>query len=448
MARTTELLTAIKVKNAKSKGFYPDGAGLYLKVTDTGSKSWVYRYKRNGKARDMGLGNADVDKVGSVTLAQARKLAGDARQKLLDGIDPLDERKAEAIVESDAKEAEAGEAKGKATSFKAVAEEFVRTKKSGWKNQKHRDQWSNTLAAYAYPLIGNLPVADIDTSHVLEVLQQPVFLARGRNAKGAKAPLWQARAETATRLRARIEAVLSAAKALKLRDGENPARWPDHLSHLLSAQPKSKRVKHHPALPYAELPAFMARLRENTSISAKALEFVILTAARTGEVLNAPFDEFDLEGRLWIVPAKRMKAGKEHKVPLCPRAVEIVKEMAEVKLSDYVFPGLKSKRPLTDMALTMLTRGMRPGVTNHGFRSAFKDWAIDCTEYPDFLSEAALAHISADKVRVAYARTDLFARRRQLMQDWGDFCDGTLKLVIGDDDVPRLVRSEQPALAA
>jgi integrase len=445
MARTTELLTAIKVKNAKAKGLYPDGAGLYLKVTETGSKSWVFRYKRNGKARDMGLGNADADKVGGISLAQARKLAGEARQKLLDGIDPLDERKAEAIVENEAK---TGEAAGKATTFKACAEEFVRSRKVGWKNEKHREQWSSTLAGFAYPLIGHIAVSDIDTSHVLAVLQQPVTLAKGRKAKGPKAPLWTARPETASRLRARIEAVLSAAKALGWRDGENPARWADHIEHILPAQPKSKRVKHHPALPYTEMPEFMARLRESTSISARALELVILTAARTGEVLNAPFDEFDLDARIWIVPGKRMKGGKEHRVPLCTRAVEIVEEMAKVKISDYVFPGVKSKRPLTDMALTMLTRSMRPGVTNHGFRSSFKDWTIDCTEHPDFLSEAALAHVSADKVRVAYARSDVFARRRRLMQDWADFCGGALKIVIGDDDVPRLVKSEQPALAA
>jgi integrase len=450
MARTTELLTAIKVKNAKAKGLYPDGAGLYLKVTETGSKSWVYRYKRAGKVRDMGLGNADADKVGSVSLAQARRLAGEARQKLLDGVDPLDERKAEAIVAQETEDAEKGEGKGKATTFKAVAEEFIRAKEAGWSNLKHRDQWRATLAGFAYPLIGHLSVAEVDTSHVLQVLQQPMPVER-RGKKGAgspMAPLWQARAETATRLRARVEAVLSAAKAMRLREGENPARWADHLEHFLPPQPKSKRLKHHPALPYGELPEFMARLRENTSISARALEFVILTSARTGEVLNAAFPEFDLEAKVWIVPAKRMKGGKEHKVPLTPRAVEIVNGMAKVKLSDFVFPGLKSKRPLSDMALTMLTRGMRPGITNHGFRSAFKDWAIECTDFPDFLSEAALAHVSADKVRGAYARTDLFARRRRLMQDWADFCDGTLKLVVGDDDVPRLVRSGQPALAA
>jgi integrase len=419
MARTTELLTAIKIKNSKVKGLYPDGASLYLKVTDTGSKSWVFRYKRAGKVRDMGLGNADVDKAGSVTLAQARKLAGEARQKLLDGVDPLDERKAEAIVE------QAG--KANARTFKECARALIGSKEGSWKNEKHRDQWRSTLEVYAYPYLGHLAAAEIDTSHVLEVLQQQVPVERRRKKNTGvvkKAPLWEARAETAARLRARIEAVLSSAKAMGWRSGENPARWADHLAHILPAQPKAKRVKHHPALPYTELPAFMARLRENTSTSARALELVILTAARTGEALKAPFSEFDLIAKIWTVPSKRMKSGRAHEVPLSPRAVEIVQEMAEVRTCDFVFPGLVSRRPLSDMALVMLTRGMRPGITNHGFRSTFKDWCIEQTDYPDHVSEAALAHVSADKVRAAYARSNLFEKRRQLMEAWADFCAG------------------------
>ena len=239
---------------------------------------------------------------------------------------------------------------------------------------------------------------------------------------GKQAPLWNVRSETASRLRGRIEAVLSWAKARDLRTGENPAHWRGHLDQLLPTRSKVRRVRHHPALPYAEVPALTAELRSHTSISARALEFAVLTAARSGEALGARWDEIDLKRGIWVVPGERMKGGKEHRVPLAPRAVEILNEMAEIQLNEFVFFGTKQGRPLSNMAMLMLLRDLRPGVTVHGFRSAFKDWASEATSFPDYLSEAALAHASADKVRAAYARSDLFEKRRKLMEAWAQHC--------------------------
>jgi integrase len=410
MARTTERLTAIEVKNANRKGLYPDGGGLYLKVTESKTKSWIWRYKRGGVARDMGLGA-----VADVSLAKARKLAGEARQKLLDGTDPLDARRAEGAADN-------VEPEGSAASFKECATEFISSHEVGWKNAKHRQQWRNTLQTYAYPLIGAVAAADMGTDDVLKVLGQQIAIAEDDAGAVKTARLWEARPETASRVRGRMEAVLSYAKAKGLRQGENPAQWRGHLDQLLPPRSKVRRVAHHAALPHAELPDFMGCLRENTSISARALEFTILTAARTGEALGARFDEMDLEAKVWTVPAERMKARREHRVPLSPRALAIVKAMAEIRLCPYVFPGLTSQRPLTDMALLMLLRDLRPGITTHGFRSTFKDWAAEQTSFPDFVSEAALAHVSADKVRAAYARSDLFERRCKLMTAWERFC--------------------------
>ncbi len=328
---------------------------------------------------------------------------------LSEGHDPIRVRMAERVRQR--------KAAACAPSFKQCADEFIAGHEAGWRNAKHRQQWRNTLRTYADPIVGSLPVAEIDTEWVLKVLQQQVTVAPGQTEG-----FWSATPETASRVRGRVEAVLSWAKAKGLREGENPAQWRGHLEQLLPARSKVRRVKHHPALPYVEMPAFMARLRQNASIRARALEFLILTASRTGEALGARFEEFDLRREVWTVPASRMKGDEQHRVPLCIRAVEIVKEMAEIRLNDFVFPGMKLGRSLSDMALLMLLRQIRPGITTHGFRSTFKDWTSETTSFPDFVSEAALAHVSADKVRAAYARGDLFQKRRALMNAWATWC--------------------------
>jgi integrase len=393
MARLTYKLTAVEVEALKDKGLYPDGDGLYLRVTSTGTKSWIYRYTQEGTTRDMGLGP-----LASVSLAKARRLAADARGQRQEGDDPIAVRKGQRTA--------ARLAAARGMPFKAAAEELIASHEPGWRNLKHRQQWRNTLKTYAYPVLGHLPVGSIDTDLVLKVLK----------------PIWYTRSETAGRVRGRIEAVLNRAKALGLREGQNPAQWRGHLDQLLPARSKVRRVRHHPAVPYAEMPALTAKLRSHTSISARALEFTILTVARIGEALGARWDEIDLKQRIWVVPGERMKGGKEHRVPLAPRAVEILNEMAEIQLNEFVFFGMKQGRSRSNMALLMLLRDLRPAVTVHGFRSTFKDWASEATSFPDYLSESALAHASADKVRAAYARSDLFEKRRKLMEAWAQYC--------------------------
>jgi integrase len=271
-------------------------------------------------------------------------------------------------------------------------------------------------------------VALVDTDLVLRVLQQQVEVGDKR-----KLPLWNAIPETARRLRGRIEAVLSSARARGLRTGENPANWRGHLASLLPPRSRVRPVVHYPALDYRNLPELMAKLRANNSISARALEFTILCAARTGEVLGAKFDEIDLEERVWVVPAERMKAGQEHRVPLSARAVSILRELGAIRLGNHIFPGGKRGKPLSQGALLMLLRDLHPTITVHGFRSTFKDWASETTSFPDHLSELALAHVSADKVRAAYARSDLFQKRRELMEAWVDYCESAPRVAKPSD---------------
>jgi integrase len=287
-----------------------------------------------------------------------------------------------------------------------MAEEFIADNRNGWKNGKHRQQWTNTLKTYAYPVLGKLPVASIDTDLVLKVLK----------------PIWLTKPETASRVRGRIERVLSAAKVRGLRNGDNPAQWRNHLDAILQAKSKVRRVRHQPALPYTELPAFMSELRALDSVSARALEFCILTASRTNEVIGAKWPEFDLAGEVWTVPASRMKASRPHRVPLSDAALAIIEKMGETRISAYVFPGWKDKAPLSDMAMLMSLRGLRPGYTVHGFRSSFRDWAAECTSCPREIAEAALAHVNGDRTEAAYLRSDLVAKRRELMVAWAQFC--------------------------
>jgi len=393
VARITHRLTTIKVANLKARGLHPDGNGLYLRVTATGTKSWIFRFSRDGSTHDMGLGP-----VSAVSLARARELAADARRQRLDGADPIKVRIARL---ASARLAEVG-----GVTFKVCAEQLIASHEAGWRNPKHRQQWRNTLERYAFPVLGDLPVAGVNTESVLKVLE----------------PIWLTKPETASRVRGRIESVIDWARARGLREGQNPAQWRGHLDHLLPARAKVRRVRHHPALPYVEAPAFITALRSRTGIAARALEFVILTAARTGEGLGARWNEVDLDARMWTVSAVRMKAGREHRVPLSSRAIAILKEMAEIRQNEFVFPGMKQGRPLSDMSLLMLLRELREGITTHGFRSTFKDWCAEYTHTPNFVSEAALAHIVADKVEAAYRRRDLFEKRRKLMEAWAAYC--------------------------
>jgi integrase len=396
MARTIEKLTALKIEKELPAGMYGDGGGLYLRVTDDGAKNWVFRFMLNGRARWMGMGP-----LHTVALAEARKRAGEHRLRRHDGIDPIEARRAERL--------KARLEAAKAITFQECAEGYIKAHRAGWRNDKHAAQWEATLATYAEPVIGKLSVQAIDTALVLKVLE----------------PIWTTKPETAGRVRGRIEAVLDWAKVRDYRAGENPARWRGHLDKLLAARGKVRKVEHHAALPYDELPGFLVALREQEGIAAMALEFTVLTAARTGETIFARWNEIDLLDKVWAVPADRMKAGKEHRVPLTARALAILEQMQKHRTADdgFVFPGDKPGKPLSNMALLMLLRRMnRDDLTTHGFRATFKTWASERTGFLNEIVEAALAHVVGSKVEQAYRRGDMFEKRRRLMQQWATFC--------------------------
>ena len=393
--KLSNALTPLAVKNAKP-GRHADGAGLHLLVKPSGARSWVYRFMLNGKSRDIGLGAAGQ---GALSLADARDEAAALRLKVKAGTDPLEERQQEAAQALAA--AQAAQIAG--ITFKAVAEAYIAANEGSWRNGKHRQQWRNTLASYVYPVMGELPVAEIGTAHVLKILE----------------PIWQTKPETASRIRGRIETVLDAAKARGYRTGENPARWRGHIAQILPARSRLTRG-HHKAMQYDAIPAFVAQLREREAMAALALEFVILTAARTNEVLEATWGEVDLEKAIWTIPAGRMKAGKEHRIPLSPRAVEILKVTKPLEKAS-LFPAEK-RGTLSTMAMTMLLRRMKQDCTVHGFRSGFRDWAAECTGYAHEVCEMALAHVIGNKSEAAYRRGDLFVKRRRLMGDWATYC--------------------------
>lgn len=341
----------------------------------------------DGRARNMGLGPCDL-----VSLAEAREKARAARKAMLDGIDPLDARR-------EAKARRRLEA-AKRMTFSAAAERMMASHGAAWSNPKHKAQWRSTLQTYCYPVVGELPVGDIDTALVLKILE----------------PIWAEKSETASRLRGRIEAVLDWARARGDRTGENPARWKGHLDRLLPAKRRVRKVQNHPALPFSDLPAFVADLRLRDELSARALELTVLTAARTGEIIGARWSEFDIDTGVWTIPAERMKGKREHRVPLCPRALELLKALP--REGEYVFPGGRVGKPVSNSALLKLMRGMRPGFVPHGLRSTFRDWAAERTNHPSEVVEMALAHAVANKVEAAYRRGDLFEKRRALMNDW------------------------------
>jgi integrase len=388
-----DLLTAAKVKSLKSPGDYLDGRGLYLQVRNQSSKSWLLKFSMQKWAREMGLGSAF-----DFTLADAREMRDKYRKLIKVGVDPIEHRKAE--------EAARAVDKAKAVTFKQAATRFIKANRSGWKNIKHASQWEATLETYAYPIIGALPVQSIDTALVMAVLD----------------PIWSTKPEAASRVRGRIESVLGAAKARGEYQGENPATWKGHLDKLLPKTSKVRAVENHAALPYADLPAFIMELRAREGIAAAALEFLILTAARTGEVLGATWDELDLRKSVWTIPRERMKNGKEHQVPLSAPAIAVLERMNKITNGgNYVFFGQASGRSLSNMALLVLLRRMkRDDITSHGFRSTFRDWAAE-RGYQDAVAEAALAHTVPDAVVAAYRRTTFFELRKQMMDDWATF---------------------------
>ncbi|WP_120298356.1 site-specific integrase [Paraburkholderia sp. BL23I1N1] len=387
----------MKITKTTTPGLYGDGGGLYLQITAAGVKSWLFRYMRAGKARGMGLGP-----LHTIGLAEARARALDCRRLLLDGIDPIDSRNAERASQPVAQADE--------VTFKQCAEKYIEAHRAGWKNAKHADQWTNTLTTYADPVFNSQPVSAIDTTLVMKVLE----------------PIWATKTETASRLRGRIESVLDWATVRGYRTGENPARLKGHLDTLLPKRSRVQKVVHHPALPYAHVAAFVKTLHSQEGVAACALEFLILTATRTNEVIGATWAEFDLDEGVWTIPVERMKMRKEHRVPLSARAIAIVKAQEDVKRGDYVFPGARDKKPLSNMAmLQLLERMKRADITVHGFRSTFRDWAGETTHYPREVCEAALAHGIKDKAEAAYARGDLFAKRAALMEDWAAFAEAT-----------------------
>jgi integrase len=383
VARKINRLNARAVATIKKYGRHADGGGLYLAISPNGGRRWVFLYRWHGKPTEIGFGSAR-----DVTLARARELAAQARAKRAEGINPKDVRRPT-----------------QGSTFGECADRVIEAMRPSWRSKKHAAQWEMTLRDYAATL-RRLPVDKITADDVLSVLK----------------PLWNDKSETASRLRGRIERVLDAARAQGLRDGENPARWRGHLDQLL---PKRQRLTrgHHAAMPYAEVPGFMGKLQTRQATAASALEFAILTAARSGEVLGARWAEFDIDQAVWTVPAVRMKAGREHRVPLSRRALKIVKAMHEARNGDFVFFGQKPGKPLSVMALEMVLRRMKiDSVTVHGFRSSFRDWASERTNFTNEVCEAALAHVIENKAEAAYRRGDLFDKRRKLMEAWAVYC--------------------------
>ena len=393
MGRNNNELGALAVSKISRRGinFVGGVAGLAINVTQTGSRSWILRYQIAGRRRDLGLGGYP-----DVTLAGAKEAAREARAKIAQGIDPIEDARAlrSQLIASHAS----------ALTFSQAATQYIEAHKDSWKNAKHVQQWTNTLQVYAHPKIGKMLVRDVALPHVLSVLE----------------PIWRNKTETASRLRGRIESVLDWAAVRGYRPDNNPARWKGLLDKILAAPTKITKTNHHKALPYKALAAFMKRLREQEGMGARALEFTILTASRSGEVRGATWAEFDLDNALWTIPAGRMKASKEHREPLSDAAMAILKVQKETAFCDYVFPSPRGAA-LSDMTLSAVLRRMQEAAVPHGFRSTFRDWAAEKTDYPSEVAEMALAHTIGNKVEAAYRRGDLFNKRRQMMQDWSDY---------------------------
>jgi integrase len=396
-------LKTFEVSKLIRPGLHADGGGLYLNIGRNGARSWIFRFTLAGRTRDMGLGSANT-----ISVADARHKAQEARKQLADGVDPIEARAT--ALESRRVEA------AKAITFDQCVEALIATRRAGWKNAKHAEQWRSTLATYASPKIGKLPVQMIDTARVMEVLR----------------PIWATKPETARRVRGRIEAVLASAKVLGYRSGDNPAQWRNHLDQLLPPRSKVRGVVHHAALPYQELPAFMARLYCREGTAARALIFTILTAARTNEVIGARWNEIDWDRRIWMIPAARMKGdregGEDHRVPLSEAVITLLKAAGDNPNRDdhFIFPGGNRRaRHVSNMAMLALLGRMGFGsLTVHGFRSSFRTWAAECTDSPREIAEKALGHVIGDETERAYQRGDLLEKRRKLVQAWNEFCVG------------------------
>jgi integrase len=394
-------LNAMRVAKITEPGRYGDGGGLYLRVAQyptkgglARSKNWIFRFERDGRERQMGLGSYTT-----LPLAEARVKARECRMALLDGLDPIETRRSRRMA--------ARIAAARDMTFKACAEAFIAERSKGWKNPVHAEQWPASLTRHVYPTIGALPVSSVDTDLILKILT----------------PIWSQIPDTASRVRGRVEKVLDWAKARSFRTGENPARWRGHLDHLLARPPKVLRIKHHAAVAYGDLPDLMRVLRDRPEVSSRALEFLILTAARTTETIGARRSEIDFSEKLWTVPAERMKSARPHIVPLSERAIVILRALPdEGDPAGYIFLGAREGQPLSNMAMLELLRGLRPGFTVHGFRSSFRDWAGDRTNYQREVIEAALAHVVEDETEAAYRRSTAVQKRRRLMTDWAKFC--------------------------
>jgi integrase len=401
MAGMTDLKLKKLLREAPDTTLVGVGRGLAVQVRPAAgggrSYSWVFRYQIAGKRRAMGLGHYPT-----LSLADASERAAEARKKVAQGVDPVEEQRAQ--------EASAQAAKVRDVTFKQAALTYIEAHRAGWRSEKHQWQWKRTLEQFAFPAIGEKPVAEISTADVLELLSK----------------IWRVKPETATRVRSRIELVLDAAAAQGQREGANPARWRGHLDKLLPRRSKVAPVKHQPAMPWRDLPEFWPEVAGSSDVVARALCFCILTAARTSEVLLARWSEIDFTARTWTVPAVRMKAHREHTVPLSDAAIEILRAQQGAG-SEYIFPGRRMRgehRPLCNIAMLARLRRKREGLSVHGFRSSFRDWAAEATHHPHFVAEAALAHVVADKVEAAYRRGDLLEKRRALMSDWASYVTG------------------------
>jgi integrase len=394
VARGLQKLTDIRVRKIAGPGRYGDGGGLYLQVGAALSKSWIYRFMLRGRSRDMGLGSYP-----EVSLAEARELAQDCRRLQRAGLDPIEEREKKIYKPH--------QGQAKAITFSECANAFIKAHRAGWKNEKHIRQWSSTIERYANPVFGNLPVDEVDVELVTKALE----------------PIWQKVPTTANRLRGRIEKILDWAKARGYRRGDNPARWRGHLENLLAKPATIRPATHHPALPYEQIADFVVELRQQAGVAPLALEFLILTGCRTSEVICARWSEVNLANGVWTIPPERIKAKREHRVPLSPPALAILKRMKLIQQDGFVFPSRRAGCPLSNMVLLALLHRMeRYDITTHGFRSTFRDWVAEMTNHQREVAEAALAHTVGDKVEAAYRRGDLFEKRRRLMDDWARYC--------------------------
>ncbi|RUX47769.1 site-specific integrase [Mesorhizobium sp. M4A.F.Ca.ET.050.02.1.1] len=414
MARMINKLSAAFVNKASKPGRYSDGGGLYLQISQFNTKSWVFRFMIDSKARTYGLGSFP-----KFSLAEARERARKAGQQVSDGVDPIS-AKAE-------KKAARKVAASQLLTFAEAAERYKKAHAASWSSTIHAAQWSSTLEAYAYPIIGELPVRDVDGGHIMQILE----------------PIWTSKTKTATRVRGRIEVVLDWAKAHGFRTGDNPAAWRGNLDVKLAKPAAVAAVEHLPALPYTDIGGFVAEVRAMEGARPAALEFTILTAMRTNAVLGARWPEIDRDSALWVIPADRMKgkkgARKEHRVPLTKRALEILDGLAEQRTSDsdYIFAGDKPGKPMSEEAMSrVLKRRMkRTDITVHGFRSTFRDWAAEATNFPREIAEAALAHDQKSKVEAAYQRGDMLEKRRRLMTAWANYCATSAKAEAKADNV-------------